>query len=99
MPDHRDLSMPDEEAGGHERRVVEVNELESRRAQRTAESPDVRGERRELEQRKEPAPAAVRRGPDMGEARDGTFVHLGARGAEERRGRSGRAVDVRLEVI
>src|SRR4051794_39646591 len=76
-----------------------MDELELVLAQRAPELARMRGQADELAPEQQPAAAAVGRGPDVREARDGAGVHLGAGLAEEVGGRAGRAVDVRLEEV
>ncbi len=99
VPDDREPLALREPGGRDQRRVVEVDELEAVAAQRPPELDQVRRELRELAQEEQPAPAAVRRGPDVREPGDGAGVHVGARLAEELGRRARRAVDVRLELL
>ncbi len=76
-----------------------MHELELVAAQRPAEPDDVLRQERELACEQQPAPAAVRRRPDVREARDRARVHVRPRLAEELGRRAWRAVDVRLELL
>src|SRR4029079_11992514 len=99
VPDDREPLVPREARGRDQRRVVEVDELEAAAAQLAPELDDVLRQQRELAREEQPAAPAVRRRPDVREARDRAGVDVGARLAEELRRRAGRAVDVRLEPL
>lgn len=76
-----------------------MHELEALRAQRPAELPRVARETHELAAEQKPPTAAVRRCPDVREARHRARVHFSAGFAEQVGRRTGRAIDVWLESL
>src|SRR5207253_2905979 len=82
-----------------QRGVVEVHELESPAAERVPELDRVPREAGELAGEQEPAPATVRRRPDVREPGHGACVDDRAGLAEEVGGRPRRAVDMGLELL
>ena len=99
VPDDGEVLAAREPRRRDQRRVVEVDELELVAPQRPPEAQDVVREQRELAREQQPAASAVRRRPDVREARDGARVHARAGLAEELGRGAGRAVDVRLELL
>ena len=99
VPDDRQVLLTREPRRGDQRRVVEVDELELVPPERAPEAQHVLREERELAREEQPAASAVRRRPDVREAGDRAGVHPRA-GLPEELGRgTGRAVDVRLELL
>jgi len=99
VPDDRQALVPRQHRRRNQRRVVEVDELEAVAPERAAEAVHVLREQPQLTQEEQPAPAAVRRSPDVREARYRAGVDLGARLPEELGRGPRRAVDVRLELL
>src|SRR5581483_10426760 len=74
MPHDRKPLPTSQERSRDQRRVVEVHELEALAAKRPAKLVHVARQADELAAEEQPAPSAVRRGPDVREPRDGTGV-------------------------